>query len=384
MKSISTTGMAQYNRDLILNLLRRKKVLSRQEIRERLGSSPATINRLTTQLLERGILAEDGYAASTGGRPSTLLRLNGEVGVVGAVDIGSRVLRAGVVSLTGEIYSVLERPVQDANPRERLAEVQELAQEIEAAASQVGTVLGIACGVPGVVDGAGRVTWAPALGWHNVPLHKALTEVVSVPVTIENDANTLAIAEYRHGEQRGATSLVAINLGNGIGAGFIIDGALYRGHGGAAGEIGYMLASRHALRETFEGFGHLENRVGAAAIVDRANAARPDNGVSSAYEVFANARAGDRLYAEVVDAVADDLALAVANISVVLNPEVVIIGGGMAGAGDLLMPRIEARLAGRIPHVPRVAATTLGGSGVLVGAAESAIDSVGSLDSALS
>lgn len=383
MKSMSTRGMARYNRDLILGLLREERVLSRNEIRKRLGSSPATINRLTTQLLERGILLEDGFAASTGGRPSTLMRLDGRVGVVGAVDIGSGILRAALVSLTGEIVSTIERPVRDTNARERLSEVQELVEEVAASAEGVAPMLAVGIGVPGVVDGEGKVTWAPALGWHDVPLQKALTEVVPVPVTVENDANTLAIAEYRYGERRGASSLVAINLGNGVGAGLIIDGALYRGFGGAAGEIGYMLASRRALQETFEGFGHLENRVGAAAIVDRAAAAHPGEPLAGAYEVFARAREGESQYRGVVDAVADDIALAVANISVVLNPEVIVFGGGMAGSGDLLIPRIEERLAGRIPHVPELCATSLGSHGVLVGASESAIDAVGSLDEAL-
>lgn len=383
MKSLSATGMARHNRDLILNLLRREKILSRHEIRSRVGASPATVNRLTTQLIERGLLKEDGYAASTGGRPSTLLRFDADAGHVVAVDVGSSVIKGALVNLCGEVVLRSEEPVAAETARERLFEVQAAVQALVGQAKAGSKLLGAAVGVPGVVGESGKVTWAPALGWHDVPLGQALSEVTELPVHVENDANTLAIAEHRYGSKKGVASLVAINLGNGIGAGLIINGSLYRGEANAAGEIGYMLANPESLQSTYEGFGDLESKVGAEGIVARAHAAIPGLGTVSAHDIFSRARAGEAAFVNLLESVADELALAVANISVVLNPGTIILGGGVAGSADLLIPRLQARLAGRIPHVPQIVSTSLGTEGVIVGAAEMAIDAVGSLDEEL-
>jgi len=383
VKSLSATGMARHNRDLILDLLRREEVLSRHEIRARIGASPATVNRLTVQLVERGLLVEDGHAASTGGRPSTLLRFCADAGHVVSLDIGSRVLRGALVNLRGDVVFREEQTVNARTPRDRLVEVQDIVAGLARRAEGEGRLLAMAVGVPGVVGESGKVTWAPALGWHDVPLAQALAEVTKLPVHVENDANTLAIAEHRYGQCKGVASLVAINLGNGIGAGLIIDGALYRGGANAAGEIGYMLAGPESLQSTYEGFGDLESKVGAQGIVARAQAAVPGIGSVSAHDVFERAREGDRAYLGLIEKVADELALAIANIAVVLNPGTVILGGGVAGSADLLIPRLRARLTGRIPHAPELVATTFGRDGVIVGAAEVAIDAIGSLDEEL-
>src|SRR5690606_29355305 len=128
---------------------------------------------------------------------------------------------------------------------------------IAAARARRRPVVAVGVGVPGVVTPDGVVDWAPVLGWRQVGLVRALETACELPVVAENDANALAIAEHRYGAARGTSALVALNLGNGIGAGVIAGGSLYRGHNAAAGEIGYMLHGTESLRQTYAGFGDI-------------------------------------------------------------------------------------------------------------------------------
>lgn len=385
-KSLTAQGMAQHNRDLILNLLRRKGSLSRNEIRQYVGTSPATINRLTISLLERGLLVDAGLAPSTGGRPSMQLKFNERAGVVVAIDVGSRLLRGGIVDLRGNIVHYVEEPSEGKGPRERLEQVQELTSRLLTDFSETEHCLAVAIGVPGIVDAEGKVSWAPALGWHEVSLARAISERTALPVFVENDANTLAIAEDRYGEARGAGVILAVILGNGIGAGIISDGTLYRGQTRSAGEVGYLLTSTESLANTYDGFGDLESRIGAESITSRAREiglAASSGAELTVAEVFASARAGNNQALQLLEDIVDDLALAVANLAAILDPAVVVLGGGIAASADMIIPRLATRLRGRIPQTPRLLPPSLGQMGVLIGAAELAIDGVGSLDQAL-
>lgn len=385
-KSLSAKGMAQHNRDLILNLLREKGTLSRNEIRAQIGTSPATTNRLTISLLERGALIDEGPAPSTGGRPSMQLRFNERAGVIVSIDVGSQALRGGIVDLRGNIVHSEEIPSLGMGPRERLVQLQELVKSLLRRYSKTEHCLAVAVGVPGIVDSEGKVSWAPALGWHEVALSRAISEHTSLPVFIENDANTLAVAEDRYGEAKGAEVLLAVILGNGIGAGIISDGRLYRGHTRSAGEVGYLLTSTDSLTKTYDGFGDLESRVGAEAITAKSReiGLTTSSGADlTVEEVFNLARSGNPAASELLEEIVDDLAIAIANLAAVLDPAVVVLGGGIAASADVIIPRLTERLKGRIPQTPQLLPPSLGQTGVLIGAAELAIDGIGSLDRAL-
>ncbi|KGM16182.1 ROK family transcriptional regulator [Actinotalea fermentans] len=385
--SLSATSMSRHNRDVILRVLRAEGPLPRSELVERIGASPATVNRLTTSLLERGLIVSVGTATTGRGRPSMVVRFNEQAAYVAAVDIGSQVTRSALVDLTGGVTALVEEPVPDgAGPRQRLDQVRDVALGLLASArARRRAVIAVGVGVPGVVTPDGVVDWAPVLGWRQVGLARVLRTACDLPVVAENDANALAIAEHRHGAARGTAAMVALNLGNGIGAGVIAGGALYRGHTAAAGEIGYMLLGTSSLRQTYAGFGDIESRVGAEGIARRSRElglADEVAGPLTAASVFEMARRGHPVATGLVDEICDELALALANVAAVLDPGAVVLGGGIGGSADLLIPRLEERLSGRIPHVPRLLGPSHG-HGVLVGVAELAIDAVGSLDGAL-
>lgn len=387
-QSLSAQSMARHNRDLVLQLLREQGAMSRSELGERIGASPATVNRLTTALIERGLILPAGTAPSSGGRPSLVVRFNESAACVAAVDVGSAAVRGAKVDLRGGVEPLIEREVEPgAGPRQRLDQVAAVADELlRVLRGRAVRCLGLGVGVPGVVDEAGQVDWAPVLGWRQVGLTRLLVDVCDVPTVVENDANALAIAEHRHGVARGASAMVAVNLGNGIGAGVIADGRLYRGRHSAAGEIGYMLLGPGSLGRTYGGFGDIESRVGAEGIAARSRElgiGAEVSGLVTVADVFALARGGDQRATALVEEISDQLAVAVANLAAVLDPGVVVLGGGIGGSADMLAPRLSERLTGRIPHVPEILPPSLGRDGVLIGVAELVLDGAGSLDEKL-
>lgn len=385
-RSMSVVSMAQHNRDLVLELLRRAGTVSRTEVGERIGSSAATVNRLTTDLLRRGLIVDAGTAPSSGGRPAMLLRFNAEAAWTVAVDVRAHVTRAALVDLAGSVGAVTEVPADAGSRHERVRGVVGLATEVVQRAEAAGKrVLGIGVAVPGTVDGDGTVDWAPVLSWRQVPLGRMIGSATGRVAVVENDANVLAVAEHRHGAAAGVECLVALILGNGIGAGIIVGNRLYRGTRAAAGEIGYMLTSTDSLAQTYAGFGDMESRVGGEGIARRSRElglrART-GGEPTAADVFELARAGEPVAEQLVARVSDELAVAVANLAAVLDPDAVVLGGGIGGSADLIVPRLATRLEGRIPFVPRLLGPSFT-DGVLVGASDLALDAVGSLDAAL-
>jgi glucokinase-like ROK family protein len=235
-------------------------------------------------------------------------------------------------------------------------------------------IRGMGIGAPGVtLTPEGIVTWAPSLGWRDLPLQEILNDRFDVPVFVENDVNLAALGEFGFGAGRGAQNLVTIAVGTGIGAGIIIGGILYRGHNQAAGEVCYMLPGTEFLGQHYDEFGALECLASATGVVKRARQLMMQEGMSlleelSAEDVFAAARSGEPWAQQVVSETVDYLSLAIANISATLDPEVIILGGGVAHSADLLIEPILQRIEGVVPFVPRLVASPLERRAVVMGA----------------
>jgi predicted NBD/HSP70 family sugar kinase len=235
---------------------------------------------------------------------------------------------------------------------------------------------GVAIGVPGVVRHPGTVEWAPALGWRELALGDLIAIRTGLPTFIENDVNLLALGEHRRGAGFGTHTMVALAIEAGLGGGLIIGDQLHRGANSSAGEVGYLLTGRDSLDRIYPGFGDLEGRVAGAALARRA----ADIGVSRSTrdatpsDLFSAANRGDARAAAVVADVVDLLALTVANISVLLDPELIVIGGRAIDSIQPIIDGVTRRLVGRIPHPPRIERSALGADAILTGAAALAIE----------
>ena len=261
----------------------------------------------------------------------------------------------------------------DAGP---IGVVDQLAELGRAAAAEAGSVATAGVGVPGLHDPAtGRTRFLPNIpgDWAGVPVVDPVRAAVGVPTVLINDARAFALAELRLGAGRGARSLVGITLGTGVGGGVVIDGQLHFGHDGTAGEIGHQTIISDGPLCGCGNYGCLEALCRASAISAACGCASVEEAVVRAREGDGQARAGLAL-------VGRYLGIGISNAVVLLTPDVVVIGGGAAGAGDLLLDPIHKELRKRI-HVTnvdqvRVVLTELGPWAGAIGAAIHGADSV--------
>jgi len=263
-----------------------------------------------------------------------------------------------------EVYVPHSRPYAEHGPSDSLERLCDLIQTLLEFARLPGQRLaGIGVGAPGITRyPEGVVVWAPTQGWRELPLQDLLAQRFSLPVAVENDVNLAALGEWAFGARRGARSLVLMAIGTAIGGGIVLNGTLYRGHNCAAGEIGYMVPGVGHLGRRYDNLGALEGLASGTGIAERARAVLAERAPQdlTAREVFAAARGGASWAQEILAETVDYLALAVANIASVLDPEVIVLSGGVAQSADLLIEPIQRRLAGVVPFLPRLVASSLG------------------------
>ncbi len=369
-RTATTRVVPRINRTAVLDALREHGPLTRRGIAERTGLSPATVERLCTALVAEGVIILDGVDRTSGGRPSGMYRHAGEGRLVAAVEVTAARVRGRLVDLDGRVVHVADDGTEEATPgpgeiaARRTPSTLAMIDTLLDAATRLGKpCVAIGVSVPGAVSPDGRVTNAGELGWHDIPLGEILRARHGIPIVIENDANATAIGEWAEGAGVGSGSLVAFVLGFGIGAGVVIDGRILRGHRAGAGEIGYLLADRSAFERLFTLQGDLESRVAASVastslddVLDAAAHGGPPGLVEIASEVF------------------DHVGLACAALSVVLDPEVIVLAGRLTRQPPLAVEEIRRRLVGRVASVPRIVVSALGDDAALVGAARLAVE----------
>lgn len=259
----------------------------------------------------------------------------------------------------------------------------------ELRAGAPGPVAGIGIGLPGIIDSVNGIVHGltNVAGWNEVPLREIMRQRTGLVTTIENDANAMAYGEWKHGAAAGTRHAVCITLGTGVGGGLILDGRLYRGAQLAAGEIGHMSIDYKGLPGPYGNFGGLEEYVGNNQIAGRAvalyaAAGQPRTAAQcTPLELDKAARAGDAIARSLWDALGDELGAALASVVWILNPDAIVIGGGVAKAGDLLFEPITKSLKSRCSKVIceklRIIPAALGNDAGIIGNAMLAQEAAG-------
>lgn len=263
------------------------------------------------------------------------------------LDVGGSVTAAGLVTPEGETLGHAQAPTHGAGRGGALETIFELADGLVAMAKGQGiTLLGIGAGVPGVVDSARGIVGEDI---KNVPelagcaLADRLAARYGLCARVDNDVNLLALGQWLFGAGRGTRSLVLLALGTGVGGGIILDGRLVRGEGGYGGEIGCVPINFDAPKTSAFGRGWLDSYVSGREIAERARRELPDLGPDvGAPAVFQAARAGHACARVLVEEICQALAAGLAVIVNALNPEVVLVTGGVA---ESLIP-LESRILG--------------------------------------
>lgn len=306
-----------------------------------------------------------------------------------AVDLGGTKCSAAVVDRTGRIFSRRTLSVDLSSASAPIHQMVQLANELAGDEKPKRAFLSAAIAVPGLVRRNGTV-WAPNLpGWERIPLARRLKRSLGIPVVVESDRNAAVLGECWRGAGRGKTDVVVLMIGTGIGAGILSGGRLLRGAHELSGCAGWLTVTREKLPNV-AGLGELESLAAGPGIARAAQQRLRDGGESSlsrcelfkitAHEVAAAGREGDHLAKEVFATAGTFLGFGIANIVSVLNPQVVILGGGLAAVADLYLESLRDAMMERAQPLSakevRIVVSKLGDKANLLGCARMAWDSV--------
>lgn len=374
-QTITATQMREINRSAILELIRKQSPISRTAIAGQVGASLPTVMRIVDQLMDEGLVQFHGEKERSGGRRRVLLEFNYEDHVVIGVDLGALKTYGAVVDLGANILEEATIPRHASSGEENFSNLVKLIDRLLASPSLHGRKLwGICVGAPSVARPQdGVVVWAHSLNWTDFPLKTRLAERYSHPIFVDNDVNLAALGEYWFGVGQNMQHMVFLSIGTGIGAGLILNGALYRGASNASGEAGNILPGREFLAGSYDKFGALESMASTFGMVDLARQALKDQPALSraddlTYETVLEASARDEAWARwVISETIDYLAVGVSNIMAMYDPEVIVLGGEIAQRIDLIKP-ILARINGALPAPPRLVVSILENKATVVGA----------------
>ena len=358
----------------VLSAVRLGGVTSRSRVGRDTGLTAMTVHRLMTDLRRRKLIVPAGRSTPGKiGRPASLFCFNASIGSVAGIDVGNETARFVLADLDGRplAQTILATVDIEADlPRHLAATITELLNTAGVAPS---TLVAIGVGVPAVVDGEGVIVRASQHhAWEGLRLGSQLREGLRSEVVIRQDDHLAALAELRRGACMGSRTAVVLDVGKGIGVGIIVDGVVHGGAHAAAGRVAWLPvpidsvdpgeASLLGLRLTGDGL------VGAY----RASGGRME--VGGAVDIFTADRDGDPFASVAIDEFGARLGWLMAALVAVLDPEIVVVGGGISRSFDRLKPVVEGRLAEIVPIPPPVVASSLVPDAVTFGAIDAARD----------
>jgi predicted NBD/HSP70 family sugar kinase len=345
----------------VLDAVRSGLARTKPEITRRTGLGRNSVTQWVNQLVAIGLLEEQGFAASSGGRNPRALRFGGDAGQVLVANLGTRHLIAGSADLLGNITARHREPCDVAEgPKVVLNRVCDLFDRL--LSERASDLWGIGIGLPGPVDFSSARTIAPPImpGWDRYDVRGHLVDRFGCAVWVDNDVNLMVIGEARDGLARGENDVVYIKIGTGIGAGLISNGRIHRGAQGCAGDIGHIRALPDSTVPCRCGqLGCLEALAGAAALIDQAQQAGNDGRSSYLAGIVRNRRAvtltdisdalahGDTVVRGLVVTGAQLVADAAARIVNFYNPGLILIGGSVAHIGDIYLSTIRQTVLAR-------------------------------------
>ncbi len=392
------TLIREMNLSTLMRYLHESAPLSRSRLAGLTGLNKTTISSLVEELLERGLIHEVGLDTSSGGRPATLLEVNPDAGSIVGLSLGVDHIAVIVTDFLGEIRWRHQEEADPAMGQEAtLALILQIVQEAMRTARTENTrVLGLGLATPGTVNVEdGLLIFSPNLQWHNVPFRQIFQQHTGLPVLVDNDANAAAQAEHLFGVARRVQNFVSVFAGVGVGGGLFLNGELYRGTGGYAGEIGHtsFMVDHYRRPCRCGNRGCWETSVGQDSVLERVRTRLTVGRSSLISQLMAEqnapltvplivqaADAGDAEAREALDETGSLLGLGVANLVSVFNPRLVVLGGPLAIAGEYLLPAIAAAVKETVlPEIHqqvRISLSAFGADASLMGAVALVVEEI--------
>ncbi len=345
MESNSTGSLGalrESNTGRVVEALNALGTASRAQLARRTGLARSTVSSIVAELQRDEIIVSresNGRQATSGsGRPPSLIALNPSAKVAVGIDFGKRHLAVAVADLSHTVLAERRREMpDDSDAKDGFKAAAGLVEGVlKAAGIPRDHVLGVGMGLPGPVHLRGTLGSETILpGWAGVSAAGEMSDRLDLPVQVENDANLGALAEHRFGAGAGSESLAYLKVATGIGAGLVVEGRLFRGAGGTAGEIGHTIVDETGDVCRCGNRGCLETYASAPAIV--ALLQRSLRAEMEPEQVVERAREGDAACRRVLADAGRHIGVAVANLCNLFNPERVVVGGSIASAGDLVL-----------------------------------------------
>lgn len=357
----------------VLQAVRAAGISSRTQLTADTGLTAMNVHRLILELRRHRLVVPAGMtAAGAVGRPSSLFRFNGSIGHVVGIDVGNETTRAELADLDRTLRARREVPTADIEA-DLAARLLGLIEELGTAAG-VRTVelVGVAVGVPAVADPDGTIIRASQHhGWEGLELGGQLRRALGTDVVVRQDDHLAALAELRGGACVGSRSAVVLDVGKGIGLGVITEGAVHGGIHNAAGRVAWIPIPSPGGRDgEVVPLGQLLTADGMISEYQRFGGAAPTDGARGVFRADAE---GDAAAARAIDLFAERLGWLIAMIVAVLDPELVVVGGGISRSFARLADGVAGRLGAIVALPPPVVASTLGPEAVVTGALDAAM-----------
>jgi glucokinase-like ROK family protein len=382
-----------FNRRVILDLIRfTPEGISRAELARRMDLTRSAISGITAELASKNLIEEIKIGETSGGRRPILLSINPKYGYLVGIDMGVTHLGIMVTDFSAHILKEVEQPFSvTPDPKSCIRQIDHYLEELLSSINlQINQISAIGICVPGpVMYELGMVSSPPIMpGWDAFPIRSYLQQLWQVPVFVGNDAEMGALGEWAYGVGRGENYLAYVKVGTGVGAGFILDGQIYRGKKGNAGEIGHITIQENGPICSCGNCGCLEAMAGGRAIARKASEAiqRGQRTLLSAIDptkvlakdVAQAAQRGDIVAQQIISEAGSYLGIAIASLVNLINPGMIVIGGGVSQIGDLLLEPIrktvmERSLSSAAKEV-RITSSLLGKHASSMGAVVQAIN----------
>ncbi len=363
MQRGSFQWMKTLNKSIILNKIRTSGPISRAQIAKDTKLTPPTVSSIVKELIEQGIVRESAQGTSQGGRKPTMLVINRTEFYIIGIDAGPRTVKFVLADLSGDLKEEKITPIDSTITSHQFIEVliTGVKSLLLARKGLVGKIVGIGVAMHGVVkveDGVSE--FAPNLDLRDVAIKEELEKAFDYEVKVENDARAMALGEAWFGDSEGVKSMLALNIGSGIGAGLMIDGKLYHGEYDLAGEIGHMTLDLHGEKCTCGNNGCLQTVASGPAIEKRARRLLDEgrmSGLASLMDdkedqvsgelVYQAAVQGDKDSKAILEETGTYIGIGLTNLIHVINPSKIVIGGGVSNAGDIILKPIKETIKAR-------------------------------------
>jgi predicted NBD/HSP70 family sugar kinase len=390
----SPSTIKEINMSIVLDRIRDQKFFSRVDLARNLNLTQTSISRIVNELLDKGLIEEHGFGVSKVGKKPTLLKYNSKRAYVIGAGTDIDYINIMLTDLDSNCINYTSKTLPLDLDKKMMTKmvVAEILSNISKSGIEKEKIEAIVIGIPCIVDPVSRMISysSPYINsWNGVNLEEEISNATGIPTIAENEAKLAVLGEHKYGVGKGIDNMIFISIGSGIGSGILLNGKLYKGFKGAAGEIGYLIISSESLipKDKFRGqFEYLSSSLALIRTADKLARSRQQDYLVKSYsdtsgEISINRilearKSGEKNAKIIVKEIIDNLSYGIINAIVMLNPQLVVIRGAIFEKDPLLFEELKKKIRNVVPVVPDIMLSKIGSQAIIMGAINMAIQEV--------